>query len=712
MKSTYVFRPVLALMHRLKYSRMFMLVGAIVIAPLAYLLYMQLSAAKSDITFNQKESWGVEYITPLQTVLAGVQERRAHEIARFSGWEKDGSATARVDATVDAAVGQVGAIDKRIGGEFVDAAGEAKASQRWVEIRQQWDALRGAQFASVAESVDAHNALVASVNDFITNYAANYSNLILDPDLDSYWVMDGYVARVPTLAEAVGQATVVMLDAHRAGKLSPEQRIELAALTTKASTLVDELAVNFGVAYANNKSGTLQGSIDGAVQAASRDVKSWADQVRRSVLLSDDVGMAPAVVLDRGLKVGRSINELAAKLGPDLKSLCDARVASYSMGWKVGLVTGLATIALLIYVLSAFYVHLEGEITGTLRETQALRERAEKENQALNNNIMDLLTVVADAADGNLSVRAAVTEGALGNVADAINQMLGSWTEVLADAMIAIEETAQATQRIGDVSKLVTEGASRQVEMLGEVDRTVREMSERIMSVSQNAGTAVQAANRTQESALAGAESVHNVVQGMEGLRANVQAGAKKIKNLGDRSMEISGIVGTIAKISEQTNMLALNAAIEAARAGEQGRGFSVVADEVRKLAERTAVATQEISNLVAGIQAETAESVAAIEEQTRAVEEEAQIVSKAGDALVKIQGESTHSAELIGDITSAAKEQVEVATIAVTSMESVSKLAEVARTSADDNLQLVQKLDSISQRLNRSMSRFKVAKV
>jgi methyl-accepting chemotaxis protein len=173
----------------------------------------------------------------------------------------------------------------------------------------------------------------------------------------------------------------------------------------------------------------------------------------------------------------------------------------------------------------------------------------------------------------------------------------------------------------------------------------------------------VQAANRTQESALAGAESVHNVVQGMEGLRSNVQAGAKKIKNLGDRSMEISGIVGTIAKISEQTNMLALNAAIEAARAGEQGRGFSVVADEVRKLAERTATATQEISNLVAGIQAETAESVAAIEEQTRAVEEEAQIVSKAGEALIKIQGESTHSAELITDITVAAKSQVEVAT-------------------------------------------------
>ena len=111
----------------------------------------------------------------------------------------------------------------------------------------------------------------------------------------------------------------------------------------------------------------------------------------------------------------------------------------------------------------------------------------------------------------------------------------------------------------------------------------------------------------------------------------NVQAGAKKMKSLGDRSMEITGIVGTISRISEQTNMLALNAAIEAARAGEHGRGFSVVAEEVRKLAERTASATQEIDKLVKAIHSETNETVAAIEQQTQVVEQESQLVSQAG---------------------------------------------------------------------------------
>src|SRR5690242_21649462 len=76
------------------------------------------------------------------------------------------------------------------------------------------------------------------------------------------------------------------------------------------------------------------------------------------------------------------------------------------------------------------------------------------------------------------------------------------------------------------------------------------------------------------------------------------QSGAKKMKNLGDRSMEITSIVGTISRISEQTNMLALNAAIEGARAGEHGRGFRVVAEEVRKLAERASSATKDIEKL------------------------------------------------------------------------------------------------------------------
>ncbi len=85
------------------------------------------------------------------------------------------------------------------------------------------------------------------------------------------------------------------------------------------------------------------------------------------------------------------------------------------------------------------------------------------------------------------------------------------------------------------------------------------------------------------------------------------------VSRLDASSVEISNVVDLIASIAEQTNLLALNATIEAARAGEMGRGFAVVANEVKELANRTSVATGEISDRIRAVQDETSGSVEAI---------------------------------------------------------------------------------------------------
>jgi len=188
-----------------------------------------------------------------------------------------------------------------------------------------------------------------------------------------------------------------------------------------------------------------------------------------------------------------------------------------------------------------------------------------------------------------------------------------------------------------------------------------------------------------------------------------VQAGAKKMKNLGDRSMEITGIVATISRISEQTNMLALNAAIEAARAGEHGRGFTVVAEEVRKLAERTASATGDIDRLVKAIHAETNETVAAIEQQTQVVEQEAEAVGEAGVSLKKIHDASTQSSSIVVDISAIAKEQAHRTGSVVKTMERISTIARETQNGAVGTATTVQELARMSQQLQQSVSRFKV---
>ncbi len=353
-----------------------------------------------------------------------------------------------------------------------------------------------------------------------------------------------------------------------------------------------------------------------------------------------------------------------------------------------------------------------GQLSDTFNQTidrlQGLIQ-TESDRDRMQHQVMDLLSVVSTAAEGDLTVKAEVTADALGSVADAFNLMITGLTTLVTQASNVASEIQRSTSEILHSSERMRVGAEQQADQIRSASDAVNRMSHTTQRMAENAEAATQTSLKATQAAVKGGASVAETIKGMQRIRASVQSTGKKIKGLGERSLEIGAIIEVINEIATQTNLLALNAAIEAARAGEQGKGFAVVADEVRKLAERAARATKDITGLIKGIQVETSEAVTVMEEGTREVEEGTKLADQAGAALREIEQIVHQTATLVTDITKAAGDQVKVTESVVGSMGSILKQTQETTHGVQDTVSTIGKLAELSKRLTDAIGRFKL---
>jgi twitching motility protein PilJ len=330
--------------------------------------------------------------------------------------------------------------------------------------------------------------------------------------------------------------------------------------------------------------------------------------------------------------------------------------------------------------------------------------------EGLQRSVTEFLTTVSQIARGDLTLRGKVTNDALGNVVDSVNYMLDNMTKVLERIRkSAIDVAGNANEILLSAEEMAT-GATQQDQEITNTSSAVEELTVSMKQVSNNAEASAEAARRALDAAEQGNRAVRDTLEGMQRIRASVQATAKKIKSLGDRSLEISEIINVINDITEQTNLLALNAAIEAARAGEAGRGFAVVADEVRKLAEHSRTATKDIAALIKAIQAETNEAVVVMEEGTKEVEVGARLADQAGKALEAISSVVRQSAELVQEISLASKQQVRGTEGVANAMQIISNITRQTSQGARQTARTVEHMVKLSEQLNEALSQFRFA--
>ncbi|MBZ0223763.1 MAG: type IV pili methyl-accepting chemotaxis transducer N-terminal domain-containing protein [Dokdonella sp.] len=343
------------------------------------------------------------------------------------------------------------------------------------------------------------------------------------------------------------------------------------------------------------------------------------------------------------------------------------------------------------------------------REQRRRLQATNELNQRNQDAILRLLDEMGSLAEGDLTVKATVTEDITGAIADSVNfavEALRSLVTTINETAVQVSTAAQETQ---STAMGLADAAQHQARQISSASVAINEMARSIDNVSKSSAESADVAQRSVQIAANGAQVVRQTIEGMDSIRDQIQETSKRIKRLGESSQEIGAIVELINDLSEQTNILALNAAIQAASAGEAGRGFAVVADEVQRLAERASGATKRIETLVQTIQSDTNEAVSSMEQTTSEVVSGARRAEDAGQALGEIENVSNNLASLIQGISTSARQQSAAATNISSTMNVIQEITSQTSVGASQTAESIGNLAQLAANLRRSVADFKL---
>jgi methyl-accepting chemotaxis protein len=353
--------PAAWLLERVRYAPKFLIMGTLLLIPVFALGFLQFEVNNAQYEFNIKESYGVTYVNPAARLMHAIHRLRIATLASLAGDAKAATRAAEERAAADAVVTSVEEVDRVYGDN--DPLTGLKTNARWKQIKGNWEALKAARFANIDEANASFDQLSGMISKLILDDACNYSNLILDPDLDTYWMMDAFCVKLPYLSETIADEASSSLAAIREGQLGSSARVDLAGLYKgMLVTASDLVTLNAETIYKETKDAgvrpALQGFFDGTLGA----LNGYGATVRSSVIEAETLPTAEQTAA-ASLAALESVHKLYEALAPQLnKGIVTRANDKYLQPRNAGLLAVGGTVLLMSYLFFALFYSVRRSI--------------------------------------------------------------------------------------------------------------------------------------------------------------------------------------------------------------------------------------------------------------------------------------------------------------------------------------------------------------